>query len=143
MFTGSHEHAVDNKGRIIIPSKFREELGEKFIITLGVDGCLFIYPMNKWEEFVLKLQGLQTSKLESRQLQRYFLAYASEVEFDKQGRVLIPSGLREKAEIQKNVILVGMIGKIEIWDKDKWDNNRSFKDMAEVAKKMEELDLSF
>lgn len=143
MFTGSYEHSVDNKGRIIIPSKFREELGENFIITLGVDGCLFLYPMNKWEEFVLKLKELQTSKLESRQLQRYFLAYASEVEFDKQGRVIIPANLREKAEIQKNVILVGMIGKIEIWDKEKWDRNNTFKDMDEIAEKMAEFDISF
>lgn len=142
VFTGSYEHSVDTKGRIIIPSKFREELGERFIVTQGLDGCIFIYPMNKWEEFVEQLQKLPGNK-EGRKLHRYFLAYATEVEIDKQGRALIPQGLRDMAEITKNVVLVGVIGKIEIWDKTKWEQENTYKDMDEVAERMAEFDLRF
>ena len=98
MFTGSYEHTVDAKGRLIVPSKFREELGEKFIITFGLDGCLYMYPMNKWEEFVTQLSALPGGR-QSRELQRYFLASAVESEIDKQGRTLIPAVLREKTGI--------------------------------------------
>ncbi len=142
MFTGSYEHTVDSKGRIIVPVKFREGLGESFMVTQGLDGCLFIYPMSEWEEFVKKLQAIPGTK-EGRQLQRYFLASASEVEIDRQGRALLPSLLREKAGITKSVILVGVIGKIEIWDKDEWDKANTYKDMDEVAEHMAQFDLRF
>lgn len=143
MFTGSYEHSVDSKGRIIIPAKFRDELGENFVITKGIDGCLLIYPMNKWEAFVDDLGKLPGNKKEGRMLQRYFLANAQETELDKQGRGLIPAGLREWAGITKNIVLVGMIKKIEIWDKEKWDENNTYKDMDEIADKMFEFDISF
>ena len=143
MFTGSYEHTVDAKGRLIVPSKFREELGEKFIITFGLDGCLYMYPMNKWEDFVNKLSSLPGGK-QSRELQRYFLASAVESEIDKQGRTLIPAQLREKVNIEKNVMIVGMMGKIEIWDKILWDkNNSELGDINEIAEQLAEYNLNF
>lgn len=143
MFTGSYEHTVDAKGRLIVPSKFREELGEKFIITFGLDGCLYMYPMNKWEDFVNQLSTLRGDK-DSRALQRYFLASAVESEIDKQGRTLIPATLREKVNIEKNVMIVGMMGKIEIWDKELWDNNNAeFGDINEIAERLAEYNLNF
>ena len=143
MFTGSYEHIVDNKGRLIIPSKFREELGEKFIITFGLDGCLYIYPMEKWESFLEQLYNLPSGK-KSRELQRYFLAAAVESEVDKQGRTLIPAMLRERANIDKNIVIVGMMGKIELWDKELWDkNNAEFGEIDEIAEQMAEFNLNF
>ncbi|MGP1611997.1 MAG: division/cell wall cluster transcriptional repressor MraZ [Catonella sp.] len=143
MFTGSYEHIVDNKGRLIIPSKFREELGEKFIITFGLDGCLYIYPMEKWESFLEQLYNLPSGK-KSRELQRYFLAAAVESEVDKQGRTLIPAMLRERANIDKNIVIVGMMGKIELWDKELWDkNNSEFGEIDEIAEQMAEFNLNF
>ena len=143
MFTGSYEHTVDTKGRIIVPSKFRDELGEKFIITFGLDGCLYMYPMNKWEDFVNKLSSLPGGK-QSRELQRYFLASAVESEIDKQGRTLIPAQLREKVNIEKNVMIVGMMGKIEIWDKILWDkNNSELGNINEIAEQLAEYNLNF
>lgn len=142
MFTGSYEHTVDNKGRIIVPSKFRDELGETFIITQGLDGCLFMYPMDKWEEFAAQLKTLP-GNADSRKLQRYFLAAAVESEIDKQGRTLVSSNLRLKAGITKNVVLVGMMSRIEIWDKELWDkNNEDLGDMNEVAEHLAEYNLN-
>lgn len=143
MFTGSYEHTVDSKGRIIVPSRFREELGETFVITLGLDGCLFMYPMKKWEEFVSQLQTLPANA-EGRKFQRYFLAAASESEIDKQGRTLLPASLREKVGIAKNIMLIGMMGRIEIWNKELWDkNNEELGDMNEVAEHLAEFNLNF
>lgn len=143
MFTGSYEHTVDAKGRVIVPSKFREELGEKFIITFGLDGCLYMYPMNKWENFVNQLYNLQGGK-KTRELQRYFLASAVESEIDKQGRTLIPNTLREKVNIEKNLMIVGMIDKIEIWNKSLWDkNSEELGDIDEIAEQLAELNFKF
>lgn len=143
MFTGSYEHSVDGKGRIIIPSKYREELGDTFIVTKGIDGCLLIYPMNTWEDFVSDLSKLPGNKMEGRMIQRYFLASATEVELDKQGRALINASLRDFAGIGKNIVLAGLINKIEIWDKDKWDANVSDKDMDKMAEQMLEYNIRF
>ena len=143
MFTGSYEHTVDTKGRLIVPSKFREELGNKFIITFGLDGCLYMYPMNKWELFVEQLSNLPGGK-ESSELQRYFLASAVESETDKQGRTLIPASLREKTGIKKDIMVVGMMGKIELWDKELWDkNNAELGDINEIAERLSEYNLNF
>ena len=143
MFTGSYEHTVDNKGRIIVPSKFREELSEKFIITFGLDGCLYMYPMNKWESFVEQLAALPGGH-KSRELQRYFLSAAVESEIDKQGRTLLPVNLRERTGISKNVMIVGMMGKIELWDKALWDKNTSeLGDINDIAEQLAEFNLNF
>lgn len=139
---GEYDHTIDTKGRVIIPSKFRGDLGNEFVVTSGLDGCLFIYPMDEWDNFIEELKKLPGTK-EGRQLQRYFMAGAAACETDKQGRVLIPNKLRDKAELQKDVVLVGVINKIEIWSKEHWDSNNNYDDVDEIAERMAEFGLSF
>ena len=141
MFMGEYNHTIDAKGRIIIPSKFREALGENFVVTLGLDGCLFVYPNEEWLTFVNQLKNLPGNK-EARQLQRYFMAGAADCEVDKQGRILIPSKLREHASLDKDVVFVGVLSKIEIWSKERWENN-SYDNMDDIADHMSEFGLSF
>lgn len=141
MFMGEYSHTIDTKGRIIIPSKFRESLGEEFVVTQGLDGCLFVYPNDEWNHLCEGLKNLPGTK-EARQLQRYFLAGAATLEVDKQGRILIPNNLREPAALEKDVILVGVLTKVEIWSKERWESNK-FTDMTEIADKMAEFGLSF
>lgn len=142
MFMGEHNHTVDAKGRVIIPAKFREELGDEFVLTLGLDGCLFVYPNDEWLNFVNELKGLPGSK-EARQLQRYFMAGAASCEVDKQGRFLIPQKLREHAGLDKELVLVGVLNKIEIWSKERWESNNTYENMDEIAERMSEFGLSF
>lgn len=142
MFMGEFNHSVDAKGRIIIPSKFREDLGEEFVITLGLDGCLFAYPENEWALFVEKLKTLPGTK-EARQLQRYFMAGAAACETDKQGRILIPAKLRESAVLEKDIVFVGVLNKIEIWSKERWDKNNDYDDVDAIAERMSDYGISF
>ena len=142
MFMGEYEHGLDEKGRIIVPTKFREALGEHFVLTLGTDGCLFIYRMNEWEQFVEKLKSLPGTK-EARQMQRYFMAGAVECESDKQGRVMIPAKLREHAGITKDVVSVGVVNKIEIWSKERWSSNNTYDSVDDIADHMSDFGLSF
>lgn len=142
MFMGEYNHTIDTKGRIIIPSKFREALGEQFVVTLGLDGCLFVYPNEEWMNFVAQLKSLPGSK-EARQMQRYFMAGAADCEVDKQGRILIPNKLREHAGLEKDIVFVGVLSKIEIWSKEKWDSNNDYDDMDQIAEHMSEFGLSF
>lgn len=142
MFMGEYDHTLDPKGRMIVPSKFREELGERFILTMGLDGCLFAYPTGEWEQFVDKLRTLPGTK-EGRQLQRHFMAGAAEVEVDKQGRFLIPAKLREQAGLTKDVVFVGVVSKIELWSKERWEQNCCYDNMDEVAEHMAEFGLNF
>ena len=125
MFMGTYGHSIDAKGRVIVPAKFREVLGDSFVVTLGLDGCLFVYPEEEWEDFVKQLKELPGSK-EARKLQRYFMAGAAPCDVDKQGRVLIPSSLREKVGLDKDVVFVGVMSKIEIWSKERWEDNNDF-----------------
>lgn len=141
MFMGEYQHIIDLKGRIIIPSKFRDGLGETFVVTLGLDGCLFIYPMEEWNKFVSELEKLPRNK-EGRKLQRYFTAGACDCEVDKQGRILLPAKHREHAGLNKDVVLAGVLNKVEIWSKERWDSN-SYEDMDEIAEHMAEYGLSF
>lgn len=142
MFMSEYNHSIDAKGRIIVPAKFREELGDEFVVTLGLDGCLFLYPNAEWEEFVAQLKQLPGNR-QARQLQRYFLAGAVNCEVDKQGRILIPAKLREHAKLEKEVVFVGVLGKIEIWSKEQWDANNDFGDVESIAENMSELGISF
>lgn len=142
MFMGTYEHSIDTKGRVIIPAKFREQLGESFVVTLGLDGCLFVYPEEEWEDFVKQLRELPGSK-EARKLQRYFMAGAAPCDADKQGRVLIPANLREKVGLEKDIVFVGVMSKIEIWSKEHWDENDDFDNVDEIAEHMSELGLSY
>jgi MraZ protein len=139
---GEYNHTIDAKGRIIIPSKFREALGDNFVVTLGLDGCLFVYPNEEWMNFVAQLKSLPGSK-EARQMQRYFMAGAADCEVDKQGRILIPNKLREQAGLEKDIVFVGVLSKIEIWSKEKWDSNNDYEDMDQIAEHMSEFGLSF
>ena len=142
MFTGSYEHSVDAKGRLIIPSRFRDELGERFIVTLGLDGCLFLYSEERWEAFMTELMNMPGTA-DTRKLQRYFMAYASECEPDKQGRVLIPQKLRAKVGIQTDVVLVGVITKIEVWAKETWEKNDDYDGMEDIAEHLAQYNLKF
>ena len=142
MFMGECFHTLDPKGRMIVPSKYREGLGERFILTMGLDGCLFAYPMGEWEQFVERLRTLPGTK-EGRQLQRHFMAGAAEVEVDKQGRFLIPGKLREQAGLVKDVVLVGVLSKIELWSKERWEENDCDGNMDDVAEHMAQYGVNF
>ena len=142
MFMGEFNHTVDTKGRIIVPSKLREELGEQFVVTVGLDGCLFVYPLGEWELFVEQLKTLP-GQADGRRLQRYFMSLAADCEVDKQGRFLIPAKLREIAGLDKDVVFAGVINKIELWSKEKWDEINNFDNMDDVAESMSEYGLSF
>ncbi len=144
MFMSQYNHTIDAKGRVIIPAKFREKLGDSFVITKGLDGCLYGYAEAEWKNFEEKLATLPITNRDSRQFTRFFLAGAAECELDKQGRILIPSVLREFAGLEKDVVLVGVASKIEIWSKERWDEaNGAYEDnMDDIAKNLETLGFS-
>ena len=141
MFMGEYNHTIDAKGRLIVPSKFREILGDAFVVTKGLDGCLFVYDNEEWKLFEEKLRTLPITNKEARQFVRFFLAGATEAEVDKQGRILIPNVLREFAALQKDVVLVGVGSRIEIWGRERFEDTASFDDMDEIAEHMAELGL--
>ena len=103
MFMGEYNHTIDAKGRLIIPSKFRELLGEEFVLTKGLDGCLSIYPMDEWNAFEEKLRALPLTNKNARTFTRFFVAGATNCELDKQGRILVPQTLREFAGLEKEI----------------------------------------
>ena len=139
MFMGEYNHTIDAKGRLIIPSKFREALGDEFVVTKGMDGCLFVFDNSEWQNFAEKLRELPMMEKEVRQFTRFFLAGAASVEVDKQGRILLPSVLREFADITKDAVLVGVGSRIEIWSKDRWEGTVTYQDMDDIARHMAEL----
>lgn len=133
---GEYQHSVDTKGRLIVPSKFREELGNTFVITRGLDNCLFGYPMDEWRKLEEKLKELPMTKKDARAFARFFFSGATEVEIDKQGRINIPSTLATYAKIEKECVVLGVSSKIEIWAKDAWESyfneaEDSFNEIAE------------
>lgn len=135
MFMGEYNHTIDNKNRVIVPSKFREELGETFVVTAGLDGCLYLYPMKDWEKFAEGLKNLPFTK-EAREFQRYFMQSASECELDKQGRILIPAKLKALAGLDKDVTFVGVISKVELWSSERLDEKKPDESMEEAAERM-------
>jgi len=139
MFKGEYNHTIDEKGRLIIPAKFREELGNEFVVTRGLDGCLFGYNNSEWEVFEGKLRALPLTNKDARAFQRYMLAGAASVEIDKQGRILLPQSLRTFAGLEKDVVLIGVAGRIEIWNKDIYEKASAVEDMEEIAEKMSDL----
>ncbi len=141
MFMGEYNHTIDAKGRLIVPAKFREELGEAFVITNGNDGCLNIYTREDWETFLEKLQLLPNSG-DSRKLRRKLVAQAHDVELDKQGRILVPPALREHAGLSKDVVFAGVIDKVEVWDKEKWTAESDIDDIDDIAERLAELGLN-
>ena len=139
MFMGEYSHTIDAKGRLIIPSKFREQLGEEFVLTKGLDGCHSIYPNDEWAAFEEKLRALPLTNKNARTFSRFFVAGATSCELDKQGRILVPATLREFAGLEKDVVLTGNINRIEIWSKEKWNENSNYDDMDAIAESMEEM----
>lgn len=141
MLMGEYVHLIDKKGRVNVPARMREELGDKFFVARGTENCLFIYPDREWAVLAAKLRKLPSSKAEVRNFLRLFYAGAAEVELDRQGRVLIPPLLREHASLQKEVIFIGVSNRAELWSKEKWNEyskelDRSFE---MVAEKMEDF----
>lgn len=141
MFMGEYNHTIDAKGRVIVPSKFRETLGEEFVVTKGLDGCLFVYDNSEWAAFEEKLKSLPITNKDARAFVRFFLAGAASVEVDKQGRILLPGSLRDFAELKKDVVLIGVGSRIEIWSRERWEGTASFEDMDEIAEHMADLGL--
>ena len=141
MLIGEYIHSLDSKGRLIMPAKLREDMGEKFIITTGLDGCLFGFSMPEWKQFEYKLKTLPITNKNARNFVRFFLSGATECELDKQGRFLIASKLRAVAALDKDVAIIGAGTRIEIWNKEKWEEHNSEENLSieEIEKNMEEL----
>jgi len=134
MFLGEYQHSLDEKGRVIMPARFREQLGASFFITRGLDGCLFVYPREEWLKLSNEVQNLPLARKDARAFSRMLFSGAVEVECDKQGRVSIPNVLRDYAAIQKDLVIIGVSARIEIWAADTWAELT-----REVAGKFEEL----
>jgi len=145
MFMGEYHHSIDDKGRLIIPAKFRAELGDKFIITRGIENCLFAYPIERWETIVHKLESLPFTKKDARNFTRFFLSGATVAEFDKQGRINITSPLINYASIEKDCVIIGTGDRLEIWAKDAWNNffDSASINMSDIAENLfnESVDL--
>ena len=138
MLIGEYEHTLDAKGRLIMPAKIRDDIGEKFIVTKGLDGCLFGFSQTEWSNFEEKLKTLPLTNKNARDFVRFFLSGATECEIDKQGRFLITSNLREYATMDKEVVIIGVGTRIEIWNKEKWKsyNNDDTISADEIAENM-------
>lgn len=138
MLIGEYEHSLDVKGRLIMPAKLRADIGEKFIISKGLDGCLFVFSQEEWSNFEAKLKELPLTNKNARDFVRFFLSGATECELDKQGRFLIVNNLRTYAEIEKEVIIIGVGTRLEIWNKQKWDKYNSSENLSadEIAENM-------
>jgi len=143
MFMGEYDHSIDPKGRLIIPLKFRELLGDEIVITRGFEDCLFVYSKEEWANVEETFRKAPQYSAETRYFLRHFIAGACEVEIDKQGRALIPQKLREFAGLDKDVVLAGVITKVEIWSKERWENATGTEDIGEVAKNMAALGFVF
>ena len=144
MLIGEYEHSLDVKGRLILPAKIREDMGDKFIVTKGLDGCLFGFSQNEWTNFEEKLKTLPLTNKNARDFVRFFLSGATECEIDKQGRFLITSNLREYATLEKDAIIIGVGTRIEIWNREKWKSYNSDENISadEIAENMTMLGLS-
>ena len=134
---GTYEYAVDVKGRLTMPPKFREELGETFTVTQGLDGCIFVYPQSVWKELEAKICALPMAK--SKGLQRFFLSAAQELTLDRHGRILLPQELRRYAGLEREAVVIGVSGRAEIWSKEKWIAYKAQLEEAEICAAMEEL----
>lgn len=130
MFMGEFQHTIDSKGRLTMPAKFREGLGNKFIVTRGLDGCLFGYPQTQWSQLEDKLAEMPLAKKDARTFVRFFYSAATECEIDKQGRINIPNTLKTHANLEKNCVVIGVSNRIEIWDEARW---QAFSEIAEES----------
>lgn len=143
MFMGEYQHTIDEKGRMIIPAKFREALGAQFIVTRGLDSCLFVYPKEEWAVLEQKLKSLPLMKSDARAFTRFFFSGATECELDKQGRINIPNTLCEYAKLEKECVVLGVSNRVEIWSKEVWTSyfQQSEQSFNEIAEKL--VDFNF
>ena len=141
MFIGEYTHSLDAKGRVALPAKFRPKLGDGAIIARGLDHCLFVFTKESWEKLTAKIASMSFMKSDSRAFARLMLAGASEVEFDNQGRILIPEYLRSYASLKKQAIFAGLYDRIEIWDDANWKSYKSKTEASsdDIAEKLGEL----
>ena len=138
MLIGEYKHNLDPKKRLAIPSKFRKELGDGAVLTKGLDGCLFVFPLKNWAPFAEMLGGLSIGKQDTRSFARLFLSGAVDVEFDSLGRILIPDNLKDYAGFKKEVVIAGLFNRLEIWDEEKWDKYKenAEKGVEEIVSKL-------
>lgn len=138
MLMGEYHHNIDDKGRLILPSKFREDLGEEFVVTRGLEECLFVYPINEWQKITEKLKTLPFTKKDARSFMRFFLSGATAAAFDKQGRINITSLLISYADIKKECVIIGVGDRLEIWAKEKWDSfyDTNKNDLSDIAENL-------
>lgn len=143
MFIGEFHHTIDDKGRMIIPAKFREELGTTFIVTRGLDKCLFVYPEEEWKQLEQKLKSLPFTKKDARAFTRFFFSGATECELDRQGRVNISQTLRNYASLEKECVVIGVSNRVEIWSKNNWEEYfaQSEESFSEIAEGIFDFDL--
>lgn len=141
MLLGEYSHTIDEKGRLIIPAKLRDDLGESVVICNGLEGCLFVYSQEEWEKFVDELDTLPRMNKDARMFKRYFFGSASPGTFDRQGRVSVPAPLRKAANLEKDVVLVGVQDRVEIWDKALWEERSviSEEELDAIAERMEAI----
>ncbi|MGM0410674.1 MAG: division/cell wall cluster transcriptional repressor MraZ [Bacillota bacterium] len=141
MFMGEYKHNMDKKGRVIIPASFRNDLDSKFVMTRGLDNCLFVYPRKEWKVLEDKLTSLPITNKSSRTFVRFFFSGATECDFDKQGRISIPSNLREYASLEKEIVIIGLANRIELWASENWDGYLAEAEDSyeEIAEQMDEL----
>lgn len=139
MLIGEYQHNIDAKGRVIVPSRFREDLGERFYIAKGLDHCLFVFSPEEWDRLQEKVSAMPISK--ARGLQRFFFSGAAEVVPDKQGRILIPQVLRDHAKLEKDVTFIGASSRAEIWNTDAWNAFNENLTEESIAEAMDELEL--
>ena len=142
MFMGEYNHTIDEKGRIVVPSKIREQLGHDFVVTRGLDNCLFIYPKNEWDNVINKYKELPNTK-DARNFMRFFLSGATINEFDKQGRINIANSLIKYANLKKDCVIIGVNERLEIWDKDSWEEfiSKNEENLSDIADKLFEIKL--
>jgi len=141
MFIGEYSHTIDTKGRLSMPARFRSLLGAHFIVTKGLDQSLFVYPEDEWKILEEKLKKLPLTNQNARAFVRFFFSGATECELDQQGRIRIPSNLREHAALEKEVVVIGVGTRVEIWSQDLWANYNDDGKLSydQIADKMQEL----
>lgn len=143
MYMGEYHHTIDDKGRIIIPAKFRQNLGSSFIVTRGIENCLFAYSIGEWDKIVERLNKLPFTKKDARNFSRFFLSGATVCEFDKQGRINISSPLIDYANISKDCVIVGVGDRLEIWSQENWDKffNENQENMSDIAENLFSMEM--
>ena len=141
MFMGEYQHSIDTKGRLIIPAKLREELGESAVLTRGLENCLFLFSGDEWQDLSAKLRALPMTRADARAFSRFFFSGAAECEFDKQGRIMVPGPLRGYASLERDVTIVGVSSRVEIWDKTRWEEYiaQAESSYSEIAEQIEGL----